>query len=406
MGFNLRKSNNIKKYPSQYILNHLLIALIYLLVYRIVADITTDVMNIKSGPSTVATLFFPAAGITIAFLLYFDIWLIPLIPINIIYETITKNRPEFVVLYLPLIITIGYGGCGIILKRILKIDPNFKTLRDGLYYIVVTISCSLFVGITYSFIRAINNPKTAPTLVSFGIDFFIGDIAGILSLTPFLTVILFPAFRKIISNEFDYNKLDNYIKKFLAILVSTIIWTVAIFSQTLYAPNQILFLFVIPLVTIAIFSGLRGSILANILIIFEVITILNFDGSNNLFEFQVAILSLSSIALIIGVVISERQEYLSKVEELIHDRTMKLEEANQNLEFFSYSVSHDLRAPLTNINNSIDLILDEYTKIIDSNVLEIISRMKTNSERMDVLTTDLLNFFKLSRKFLTIFQLV
>lgn len=85
------------------------------------------------------------------------------------------------------------------------------------------------------------------------------------------------------------------------------------------------------------------------------------------------------------------------LERLVKERTADLEAANKELEAFSYSVSHDLRAPLRSIDGFAKILLEDFAPKLDADIvrnLEIISR---NAIKMGALIDDLLTFSKLNR---------
>jgi PAS domain S-box-containing protein len=76
----------------------------------------------------------------------------------------------------------------------------------------------------------------------------------------------------------------------------------------------------------------------------------------------------------------------------------QLEEVNKELESFSYSVSHDLRAPLRAINGYAELLEDKYTKALDETGKNFLKTIRDNAKKMGQLIDDLLSFSKLGEK--------
>ena len=86
-----------------------------------------------------------------------------------------------------------------------------------------------------------------------------------------------------------------------------------------------------------------------------------------------------------------------ELEQRVRDRTLELETANKELEAFSYSVSHDLRAPLRSINGFAHALAEDYGSQLDVNARDYLDRVQKASEKMGVLIDDLLNLSRLSR---------
>lgn len=87
----------------------------------------------------------------------------------------------------------------------------------------------------------------------------------------------------------------------------------------------------------------------------------------------------------------------TQLEKRVEDRTEKLAEANRELEAFSYSVSHDLRAPLRAIHGLTSIILTDHYESLDDEVLKMMEMVLSNSTKMNALISDLLNFSRLQR---------
>lgn len=71
------------------------------------------------------------------------------------------------------------------------------------------------------------------------------------------------------------------------------------------------------------------------------------------------------------------------------ERTARLEEANQSLVSFCYSIAHDLRSPLRAIQGYTAILLDEYAQIYNEEAREHSQRVIAAARRMDQLIQDL-----------------
>jgi len=87
-----------------------------------------------------------------------------------------------------------------------------------------------------------------------------------------------------------------------------------------------------------------------------------------------------------------------KVEETVRQKSLELEHSNKELEAFSYSVSHDLRAPLRAIEGFSRIIEEDYSKQLDAEGKRLFGVVRTNTRQMGQLIDDLLAFSRLSRK--------
>jgi signal transduction histidine kinase len=86
------------------------------------------------------------------------------------------------------------------------------------------------------------------------------------------------------------------------------------------------------------------------------------------------------------------------LERRVAARTMDLEAANRELESFSYSVSHDLRAPLRSINGFIQAILDDEADRLTADGKDCLDRACAASRRMSELIDDMLDLSRITRR--------
>ncbi|PWH12183.1 MAG: hypothetical protein DDG60_14165 [Anaerolineae bacterium] len=94
----------------------------------------------------------------------------------------------------------------------------------------------------------------------------------------------------------------------------------------------------------------------------------------------------------------ERLKTLNQeLERRVAERTLKLENALSELESFSYSISHDLRAPLRAVNGYAGMLLEEHRHNFPPNVIRQLEAIKENGQRMGQLVDGLLEFLHSGR---------
>ena len=81
----------------------------------------------------------------------------------------------------------------------------------------------------------------------------------------------------------------------------------------------------------------------------------------------------------------------------LEEANRELEGANRELEAFSYSVSHDLRAPLRSIDGFSRILLEDYADKLDEEGEDYLGRVRDASKHMDTLIEDLLDLSRVSR---------
>ncbi|BBP01566.1 sensor histidine kinase [Sulfuriferula nivalis] len=93
----------------------------------------------------------------------------------------------------------------------------------------------------------------------------------------------------------------------------------------------------------------------------------------------------------------EVESLVASLESKVQGRTLALQVANQELEAFSYSVSHDLRAPLRSIDGFSLALLEDYADKLDAEGRNYLERLRANAKRMGQLIDALLGLSRVSR---------
>lgn len=95
---------------------------------------------------------------------------------------------------------------------------------------------------------------------------------------------------------------------------------------------------------------------------------------------------------------TELRHLNAQLEQRVAERTAELQAKNKELETFSYSVSHDLKAPLRGIDGYSRLLLEDYSDKLDEDGRSFLKNIRTGATQMQQLIEDLLAYSKLERR--------
>jgi light-regulated signal transduction histidine kinase (bacteriophytochrome) len=93
----------------------------------------------------------------------------------------------------------------------------------------------------------------------------------------------------------------------------------------------------------------------------------------------------------------ENVQLYQELEQKVTERTARLKAVNEELESFSYSVSHDLRAPLRHIQGYTDMLRDHAKDSLDAKSRRYLTSVSEAAQRMSTLIEDLLDFSRMGR---------
>ncbi len=126
------------------------------------------------------------------------------------------------------------------------------------------------------------------------------------------------------------------------------------------------------------------------------------DGTEFPVEIALSPLHTEQGLIVIAIIrdVTERRHVESEIKRLNDDlnrRATELEAANKELEAFSYSVSHDLRAPLRAIDGFSQALAEDYSDKLDEHGKDYLRRVRAATQRMGDLIDDLLMLSRLTR---------
>jgi signal transduction histidine kinase len=110
---------------------------------------------------------------------------------------------------------------------------------------------------------------------------------------------------------------------------------------------------------------------------------------------------LGKLARAFNAMTVQIQQAQEGLENKVKDRTAQLETVNKELEAFSYSVSHDLRAPLRAVSGYAVMLKEDYGPNLDAEANRIMNAIVSNAHMMGQLIDDLIAFSRISRKEVT-----
>jgi signal transduction histidine kinase len=103
----------------------------------------------------------------------------------------------------------------------------------------------------------------------------------------------------------------------------------------------------------------------------------------------------------VGLQLEAANRQLENANRDLEETNRELEGANRELEAFSYSVSHDLRAPLRSIEGFSQILLEDHAQGLDEEGEDYLGRVRAASRHMDTLIDDLLDLSRVTRSTLT-----
>jgi light-regulated signal transduction histidine kinase (bacteriophytochrome) len=124
--------------------------------------------------------------------------------------------------------------------------------------------------------------------------------------------------------------------------------------------------------------------------------IYNILGSGDYFMLLLLLLVILMVALLTERI--EKVRTLNKLNEELKREAIKLEDANNELEAFAYSVSHDLRVPLRAIDGFSRIVIEDYETELDEEGVRLLNIIRENTKKMGQLIDDILLLSRAGRQ--------
>ena len=312
--------------PSQFdfprFFRWVLVLAIYLITF-ITLDQLTHTLQLFSG----VVAWYPPDGLSLAFLLTFGVGFTPvftfasLISSLIIYQVST---PLGSILVWAIILSGAYGIDAYLLRRRIHIDPQLKNLRDTLWLILTSVIVSTVMAVI-----------SVSTLVSYGevpasqyfnalVEWWIGEMIGVLVLTPFLLIYVMPWLKQFIEGEWINIKKFVFRRPSLQSIgqvVSIPVVLYLVFGIPALRDFHPFYFMAGPLIWIALKNGFSKLSLAIVVMNFGTILaiwLFKFDASR-LGELQFILFGIYASALLTGAVVTRQK----RTEEELRQREIR-----------------------------------------------------------------------------------
>jgi PAS domain S-box-containing protein len=118
--------------------------------------------------------------------------------------------------------------------------------------------------------------------------------------------------------------------------------------------------------------------------------------------FRIAVVPLGRDIAILAQDVTKQKEFQAELERLVAERTAKLQELVGELEHFSYTITHDMRAPLRAMQGFAGMMEETCAQCQKHEAKDFLHRIGTSAARMDLLITDALSYSRTVRQELTL----
>jgi two-component system, LuxR family, sensor kinase FixL len=334
------------------------------------------------GPFNI-TPWNPQPALAIAWMLFGGLVHAPTVFAAIVLaDALIRNVPAGygVTVATAVILTAGYAAIAWALRLLLHPRPALHTLRQLTLFVAVVVPATAiiaagFVGMLYA------SGQLGPGIALPGwLRFWVGDAVGVLVTAPLLLAVADPERRQAL--WLLGRRAETYLQ---AALVAGTLWL--IFEGLGGDPARHFYLLFLPLIWIAIRSGMAGAIVAIAVVQFGVVLGIRYPSSQTLpiIELQALVAALTLTGLYLGVMVDERARASEGLK-----RSLKLAAAGEMAGAIAHEVNQPLTA-LTNYGRSGRMLLEAGRT---AELAAVIDRMLGEAQRAAEVVRRLRDFFR------------
>lgn len=284
----------------------------------------------------------PPPGLSLAFLLRYGVrqggWLF-VAALAAEFLVRSANGPWPLLVAASLLLAAAYTGVAALLMRVLRFDPDLRSLRDATVFVVTAgLACGV-IAVAFVALFAGSGLLPPGAFLRSVVQFWIGDLIGIVVTAPLLLIV---------TRKREPPALRITTAAIVEVLsIGLALWVV--FGAGLGEPELFFYVLFLPVIWIATRHGIEGAVFGNLAIQVGLIAaiILSGRGHGAVLDFQFLMLAIATTALLLGAAVSERRSIERELREKQFklDRSLRLAAASE----LASALAHELNQPLSAI---------------------------------------------------------